>query len=449
MTTIRGFLITSLLAIIVLTTFLSVLRGYQTSSKEIQQQMDAQLIDLAKLLSNSLADNDHLNHDIQSGNKFAYQIISAKTAQHAGSDKMQQPLIVPLPLKQTFNEVNFEGHRWRTYAFFNDKKNIWVIIAERLDIRFELAEKIILKSLTPIVLGIPLAALTIWIIIGHALKPLSQLSNALRKKQDNDLSTLDMNKHAYEEVEQVVQSMNNLLQRLARSFDREKHFASDVAHELRTPLSVLKIDLFNLTQQLGEENKGLRTLHSGVDRMEHLVQQILTLYRTAPDQFMATFKVFDLYLLCQKIIAEHYDIFEQKSQSIELRGESCLLEGDQSALGVLILNLIENASKYSPNGSKVRVQVSDKKNEGEEGLVILQIDDSGPGIEKSQHERIFDRFYRVDGDRHSSNEQGCGLGLSIVKHIVQLHKAHITLLPSRFKTGLLVQIELPKGKTHE
>jgi len=453
MTSIRRFLITSLLAIIVLTIFVSILQGYQTSSKEIQQQMDAQLIDLTKLLSDSLATKSKFNHDIQSGNKFAYQMITSEQIHlmEKNQDSLSAQALIA-PLKQAFSEVNFEGYRWRAYAFFNEQKNVWVIVAERLDLRFDLAEKIILKSLMPIVFAIPLAAILIWFVIGHAVKPLRQLSHALKNKRDNDLSVLGMNKHTYQEIDQVVQSTNSLLKRLALSFERETHFASDVAHELRTPLSVLKIDLHNLAQQLGSGNQRIQPLTHSVDRMEHLIQQILTLYRTTPDQFMATFKVFDLYAMSQKVIAEHYAMFEKKSQSIELQGESCLLEGDQAALEVLLLNLLENANKYSQAGAKIVVLVAEQKHRKEQDdSIILQVEDSGPGINASQYERIFDRFYRVDGDQHSSNEQGCGLGLSIVKHIVELHKAEITLSPSTFKTGLQVRVELPKdskGKTH-
>jgi two-component system sensor histidine kinase QseC len=439
MTSIRGFLTTSLLAIIVLTIFISVLNGYQYSSQEIQKQMDAELVDLAKLLSIHESTKTPSSEDIQMGNKIAYQIIHVKNKNSFVSEVKDKELI--FPLEQIFNEVNFKGYRWRTYGFFNAQKNVWVVVAERIDVRLNLAEKVIIKSLYPIILVIPLVALLIWFLIGYALKPLSKLSIALKNKHNNDLSTLEI-KQPYQEVEQVIQSTNQLLKRLGLSFEREKHFASDVAHELRTPLSVLKVDLFNLTRQMGGDNEGICTLNRGVDRMEHLVQQILTLYRTTPEQFMTTFKVFDLHALSQKVIAEKYDRFEQKSQTIELQGTSCLLEGDPSALEVLLMNLVENANKYTPEGGKIRVGLFEEKNS-----IILQVEDSGPGIDKSQYERIFDRFYRVDGDQHSSNEQGCGLGLSIVKHIVELHNAVITLEPSHFKAGLLVRVKFPKGKT--
>jgi len=438
MSSIRGFLITLLLAIILLTVFLTILQGYQASNKEIQQQMDARLIDMAHLLSSL-----HINNDISAmhaGDKFIFQIFTPEeNLLHYSTIASEQRIA---PLKQEFNEVNYNSFRWRSYGFFNTQNKHWIIVAERIDIRFDLAEKIILKSLMPIVLGVPLAALFIWFAIGYALKPLTRLSNALKNKRENDLSVLQI-KQPFSEVEDVIQSSNSLLKRLTLSFEREKRFASDVAHELRTPLSVLKIDIFNLTQSLDKDDKNVQALNQGVDRMEHLVQQILTLYRTTPDQFMAKFISLDLVSLAQKVIAEHYDSFENKSQSIELQGESGLMDGDQSSLEILLVNLLQNANKYTPEGGSINVSISEQNDS-----VILEVEDSGVGIVEENHERVFERFYRVDGDCHASNEVGSGIGLSIVKHIIDLHKASISLKHSSFETGLMVRVVFPKGRNN-
>jgi len=436
MTSIRGFLVTLLLAIIILTIFLSVVQGYQASSTEIQQQMDSRLVDIAKLLSNQHINNNAPSYAMHAEEHILFQVFNHKEdLLHYSTTATEQRLV---PLKQEFSEINFNGNRWRAFAFFNSQKDLWVVVAERLDIRFDLAEKIILKSLKPIVLGISLAALLIWLVIGHGLKPLYSLSNALTNKREDDLSPLSI-KQPYKEVEQVIQSSNSLLKRLNLSLEREKRFASDVAHELRTPLSVLKIDIFNLTRKLGKDDKEVQALNRGVDRMERLVQQILTLYRTTPDQFMATFVTLDLYSLTQKVIADQYPKFDKKSQNIELQGESAVIKGDQNSLETLLLNLVENANKYTPVGGSIRVAVFDQGDS-----IVLQVEDSGIGIPETQYQRVFERFYRVNGDCHSSNEAGCGIGLSIVKHIVYLHKAVISLQHSEYETGLMVRVIFKK-----
>lgn len=441
MHSIRIFLISLLLATIVLTIFIAVLQGYQASSQEIQQQMDAKLLDLAKLLSKHVMNTQNASPSVHKGKTFAFQIISSKAISHNNhpdDHKTTQQTIAPL--KQGFDEVNFNDYRWRSYAFFNQQQHQWIIVAERLDIRFKLVERTLLKSLTPIVLGMPLAALLIWFIVGHALKPLRQLANTLKNKRENDLSPLNI-KPTYTEVEHVIQSSNKLLKRLRLSFEREKHFAANVAHELRTPLSVLKIDLFNLNQKSKESSDGdIQILNQSIDRMEHLIQQILTLYRTTPDQFIMTFSEFDLTQLTQKVIIDHYDNIDKKSQSIELQGIRCLLTGDSSTMEILLSNLIENANKYTPEKGEIHVTIIDRGS-----IIRLQIEDSGCGIEPTHHQRVFERFYRENGDCHTANQPGCGLGLSIVKHIVKLHKATISLHPSHFSTGLMVQVDFLKG----
>lgn len=436
-TSIRSFLFRLLLATIILTLFISVLQGYKAGSSEIQQQMDAKLAGLATLLSHQVIDDHAVVHSLPAGDKFVFQLFSAQEKLLQYSTGNKQPLA---PLQAGFGETNINGYRWRTYGFFNPQNKHWVIVAERLDIRFALVEQIIVKALAPIIIEIPIAALLIWWIIGHGVKPLYRLSHALRNKADNDLSALKIDQ-PYAEVEQVVQSTNSLLKRLTLSFEREKRFASDVAHELRTPLSVLKIDLFNAQQKAQNNAADMARLHQGVNRMEHLLQQILTLYRTAPDQFMARFATQDLYAIAQQVIADHYQHIDRKMQSIELEGTSCVLEGDQAALEILVTNLVSNANKYTPKGGVIHVAVL-----VENETIMLQVEDSGAGIDKALYERVFERFYRVDGDRHASNELGCGIGLSIVKHIVELHKATISLHPSRFATGLKVQVAFPQDE---
>lgn len=442
MTSIRGFLIATLLAVIVLSLFVSVYNGFHYSSKEIQQQMDEQLIDLAKILSQQ-ANANPTAPVIQVNNRIAYQIIqSDNKPEKPAANKALLASLENVGKKSAFGEENFDGFRWRTYVLHNSQKQLWVIVAERIDIRLNLSEKIILKSLYSVIWSLPLMALLIWLLVGYALKPLSQLAGALKNKPDDNLSTLKI-ATPYQEVEQVVHYTNSLLKRLTHAFEREKHFASDVAHELRTPLSVLKLDVFNLNKTT-QNKQELITIKHSVERMERLIQQILTLYQTTPDKFIASFSFVDLHTLCQNVIAEHYPQFEKKSQSISLHGDTCLVEGDPSALSVLIINLIDNANKYTPKGGSIKLTVCYENNTS-----VLQVEDSGPGIDESQHERIFDRFYRLKGDCHASGEAGCGLGFSIIKHIVDMHQATIKLLAANFKSGLLVRIEFPRRRVHE
>jgi len=143
-----------------------------------------------------------------------------------------------------------------------------------------------------------------------------------------------------------------------------------------------------------------------------------------------------LHQLCQQSIAEYYPEISAKKQEIELSGESEFINGDKFALASLLQNLISNASKYTPVKGQILVSVKQHRNQ-----IELSVEDSGEGIPKELRDQVFMRFYRIGGDQHRSGAPGCGLGLSIVQHIVELHHAEIRLSSSRFASGLKVAIE--------
>jgi two-component system sensor histidine kinase QseC len=265
------------------------------------------------------------------------------------------------------------------------------------------------------------------------LKPIRQLANQLQHKQEHDLSPVSLT-DPLKELQPLVDSTNNLLTRLENAFERAKRFSADAAHELRTPISGLKINLYNF-QIESPDNKNLKLLTAGVNRMEHVVEQILSLYRTTPDQHMANFELLDLHELAQNCIVRQYSDFEQKGQQIELSGGRAWLQGDKFSIETLLQNLLSNANKYTPKDGQIEISTEEI-----DGHVLLKIEDSGPGIPEDKYHRVFDRFYRMDGDQHNSEIEGCGLGLSIVQHIVQLHHGQIQLSRSKFPTGLAISI---------
>jgi two-component system sensor histidine kinase QseC len=172
--------------------------------------------------------------------------------------------------------------------------------------------------------------------------------------------------------------------------------------------------------------------------MQNVVEQILALYSTAPDEILVHFEPVDLHALAQECITRRYSRFAARHQELELDGRQACVAGDRFALETLLQNLLDNACKYTPTGSTVRVSVREQ-----ESRVILQVQDSGPGIPADQRDRVFDRFYRLGGDQHASGVIGCGLGLSIVRHVAELHHATISLGESEFASGLSVSVSFP------
>jgi len=182
----------------------------------------------------------------------------------------------------------------------------------------------------------------------------------------------------------------------------------------------------------------INLLSDTTGRLEHVVEQILDLYRSSPDQYNSTFIPIDLTLLAQEVLACEYERFDMKGQKLEFEGENCQMAGDHFALTTLLRNLLSNANKYTPEGGQVLVSVNKTA-----GGIELKVEDNGPGIPEQEQATVFERFYRIGRDRHASGEIGCGLGLAIVKRIVNLHEATISISPSRFGRGTAFHISFP------
>jgi len=425
-----------LMATFTLTVFLSSLHGFRSSMAGVQQLFDSELADRAHLLVTVVDERPVEDAVVQVSDKYAFQLWqNGKLILRSGNT----PETAITDFETGYRDTNFGRHRWRTYTWrdagYGDR---WAIAAEQLDTRNALAEKVILESVLPVVSALPVAGLLIWFVVGTGLSPLRRLAGHLRNRDANDLSAIPLERQPVE-LMQLVTSSNELLQRLQASFIREKRFASDAAHELRTPLSALKVHLHNIAQQLPTGGHELQQLVAATGRMENLIEQILSLYRTAPDQYMARFEALDLYELVQEVMASSYNDFEDKDITLELCGDPARMAGDAFALTTLVQNLLDNACKYTPAGGRVRVTVSQDKD-----AVTLQVADSGTGIPAAMRARVFDRFYRLGGDQHGSAVIGCGLGLAIVEHIAELHTASIELGVSSFGNGLLVSVVFPR-----
>jgi two-component system sensor histidine kinase QseC len=450
MNSIRVYLVVVILAAITLFSFIAALRGYQSSMQEADRLFDKQLLDTARLIANIHTENTarNISHD----SAIAFQVWQGEELKAWSSNAPDKPLG---PLEAGFGYANFGGLRWRTIAYHDPLTGYWVLAAERTDLRYTLAENVILKSIFPILIGLPIIGLLIWLIVSQGLRPLRNLANMLGSKQPEDLSPLVIDSPR-RELAKIIGSSNGLLQRLETSLQRERQFASDAAHELRTPISALKVQLYNLEQNLGVHS-AVEELNATADRLAHIVEQILALYRSSPDQYNASFVSIDLASLAQEVMAEEYSSFDRKQQTLEFHGDSAVIQGDRFALATLIQNLLSNASKYTPAGGRIEVSIEQRphaaglagtSNGSREsgvprGEVILSVADSGPGVSEAQREMVFNRFYRVGGDRHESGESGCGLGLAIVKRIVELHHGRIEVSDSANLGGAVFEIRFP------
>ena len=454
MKSIRNFLIIVLLSVICLVNFVAALHGYQRSMQQADQLITQQLRDAGQLLLQlyEIPATDPENESNQT--HFGRQ---PKPASHAGlgddllfqiwRDNQLIALSSNAP-QQRFAEARsagapqrfYRGKQWR-YEFVHQPP-LDMIVAQNNDRYTQLIETMIVESILPIIWVLPFIGILIWLIVKRGLGPLRNLAKRLQQRGDNDLSPIE-NHHYPEEITGVATAINQLMQRLELAFERERRFAADAAHELRTPLAGLKVNLHNLVQQAQQDqsNESLETiwaLEAGVDRMSHSIEQILALHRFSPEQFNTHLESIELVPLVQECIAESYTLINQRAQTIELISSPCNVRGDRFALTTVVRNLIDNACKYTPQGGKLIVSVGTRQK-----VIFIRVEDSGPGIPEREQQRVTSRFYRVGGDSHHSGIVGSGLGLSIIESITQLHRGQLSLSRSEQLGGLCAQVEIP------
>jgi len=453
---IRRYLVLTLVAVLTLITFIAAIQGYKASMTRAEKLFEQQLVDFAQIVKGLHQTFDTKQRKlvtIKQQTSFAFQVWQDGNLVIQSANSPIQPIMSLNKSPTHFGEVNFAGQRWRAIYLAdspdnsleaNDNKLV-IIVAQPLKKQFLLAQEVILAAVTPMIIAIVLLSFLIYGIITQGLKPLHKLTTALANKRSNDFTPLALHVDN-SELSRVVTTLNQLLARLNLAFERERHFAADAAHELKTPLSVLKINVHNLSQELIEQGQQYSTtlikpLKVSVERMGHVIDQILHLNRTNPDQINQSQQQVKLKTLLQSVIGDLYQAIAQKQQTITLTSDEIILKGDELSLQLMLTNLISNANKYTPQNGEIKVSTKyvkhDKKQKAQ---VTIIIEDSGEGIPEAEYHRVFDRFYRVGGDQHDSSVLGCGLGLTIVKHIVDMHRGNIMFSKSKLLGGLRVEV---------
>ena len=236
----------------------------------------------------------------------------------------------------------------------------------------------------------------------------------------------------------MVQRLNSLLERVQSSLEGERQFTSDAAHELRTPLAALKTQL-QVAQGASDDAARKRATEQALaacDRATRLVEQLLTLARLEHDAWQTQGTAVDLHQLAARVLAETTSSAAEKRIRLSLEGEGEMtIKGHSDLLSVLIRNLVDNALRYSPPQTEVRLRVV-----GEAQGLILEVQDQGPGIPAAEREQVMRRFHRLEGE----TAPGSGLGLSIVARIAQLHQAELVLADGEGGRGLKVSVEFKR-----
>ena len=328
-----------------------------------------------------------------------------------------------------YETLNVEGQDWRLFTLRRPERTVQVAAPMRL--RRDQATSMALRILIPVLVAIPLYGLLIWLIVGKGLRPLVDMAGAIRRRAPASLEPLPDSR--VPEVAPMTKELNALLERLRLALETQRRFTADAAHELRSPLTALQmqLDLVERAQTPEAAQKAIAGLRSAMRRAARLVDQLLTMARLDPDATPEDLVEVDLAAIAATVAAEQEPLAEAKRVELRL-GEmrSVTVRGRPSALHALVRNLVDNALRYTPPGGRVTVAVRG---------TCLEVEDTGPGIPASERERVLDRFYRMPG----SSAEGSGLGLAIVRQVAQAHGAELLLGESDGGRGLRVAVRFP------
>jgi two-component system OmpR family sensor kinase len=331
-----------------------------------------------------------------------------------------------------FSNVRANGTTYRIFSIQTSAQTVQV--AQDLAVRRSMASNLALRTLGPIAVMMPILMLVVWWVVSGSLEPVARVRKQLASRQADDLSPVS-DAGLPDEVRPLVHELNLLFGRVRTAFDTQQNFVADAAHELRTPLAALKLQVQSLERSDNPDSRKLAVsrLSAGIERATRLVEQLLVLARQEANE--APRQPVELASLARRAVADLIGVAQAKQIDLGLqRADAGEVEAQPEALMILLRNLVDNAIKYTPSGGTVDVSVI-----AAQGGLAVTVEDSGPGIPAEERGRVFDRFYRVPG----SDAAGSGLGLAIIKAIAERHGATLTLGASARLGGLDATVRFP------
>ncbi|EHH2417452.1 ATP-binding protein [Vibrio parahaemolyticus] len=324
-----------------------------------------------------------------------------------------------------YADITQDGVQWRTFQLSlpqTERDNEYVVVAEKQKIRKEIIHEIALSTSIEQLLLLPTLLLLLFWLIDRYFRPINELRTAITQRNAHRLDRIHVTTNTTE-LAPLVEALNSLLAELEQAWQREKRFTRAAAHELKTPLTILRLNAENaLESNDTEQLRGdLHNILQGIERTDRLIHQLLTLAKV-DSLSECVFANIELTPLLQAVVADLAPLALKHQQDISLSSPNIAISGDRMLLEVLFRNLIDNAIRYSGEYGEIQVSVRVKK-----GLIKVLISDTGPEIPRETRERIFEQFFRG----HSEHGDGAGLGMSICKDIATLHRATIELMPRK------------------
>ncbi len=433
----RQRLMLFLLAAVSMAALLQAYSAYRTALAEADQLFDYQMQQMAFSLRGSVAGPGSGTISVPLGEQQSFDFhVQVWGLDGASLFRSPGPWLLPQRAVLGFSDVTDRG---KTFRVFSVQTPLQVIqVAQDLSVRQRMASQLAWRTAMPTLLMLPLLGLVVWLVISRSLDPVERVRAQLAGRSPGDLAPVPAG-DLPSELRPMVQEFNSLLGRVHRAFLDQQNFVADAAHELRTPLAALKLQLQALYQGDAAGDPGLKRLEQGIERASHLIEQLLSLARQEGAAAQRALEPLALDELCRQAVADASELGALRGVDVGLHEcDAAQIMGQPEGLRVLLRNLLDNAVKYSPAGGQVDLSLHAAPGEGQ---VLLLVEDSGPGIPAGERQRVFDRFYR--SSNASSLAPGSGLGLAIVRAIAERHGASVRLSQSRRLGGLQVELRLP------
>jgi two-component system sensor histidine kinase QseC len=402
----------------------SALAAYQNAHGAADELLDAQLTQIADTLLTIVAGGE-IEHFVEELHEHARPAVVpiAFEVWHLDDGRMRRLVTsaghagFATELAAGFGEGRHEGAHWRFYAVQDDDAEYRVVVGQAHAARQTLAREMSLSLLLPALLALPLMALAVWIAVGRAVQPVERLAQRVGALDPQSLRPLDETDVLPNEIAPLRAALSALVRRVNVAFDNERRFTADAAHELRTPLAALKVQaqVALRAQVVDAQRHALLQVVAGVDRMAHLVEQLLTLARVDPER-TAEVRPIDPREIIEAVCEDFAPQARQKSQRLRAETASaCTIAASEGWLQIALRNLVDNAVRYAGDGAHIEVRLA-----GNEAGCSIEVADNGRGVPPSLRAGLRERFVRGDAE-----EEGCGLGLSIVSRVAALLHAEL------------------------
>ncbi len=406
--------------------------SFINAKKEINQIFDADMIKSAKIIlavinhDNFIETSQNLDDELQQkfSNRYDYEIHIQAWEKNILIYNSSPNLMLLNPDYQGFKTVLINQDLCRSFVFIDQNSQVKILILEKYHLRQELIFSILISAILPFILALLPVLLLINSVVKKELLPLDFLAKKISTISSKTLKQF-RSPQVPIELKPFLNSFNDLLLRLNYSLENEKRFTDFVAHELNTPLSIIKLQIQILSQQNHDKSQDemKNNLLESVNRASHLIDQLLTLSRLEADSKSFSTEKFDLIELLENII-DYYQI-NANPQNLPIHFhhrnsiDFAIIEGNKIYYEIMIKNLLSNGIKYSHPNNKINVELSLKNN-----FISIKIINIGDDLSDEEITKLFDNFYRTKNSKNMRTA-GSGLGLAIVKKIADLHDIKI------------------------